>query len=1717
MKILFKTSLIIAILLLNSISSEAVIRYVRTNGPTSAANASSATTWATACNDLQAVINISTDNDEIWVAAGTYKPNRDAENLNTITINNRYNAFVISNNVKIYGGFPATGSPTMATRNYATNQTILSGDFSGNDLISGVGENMTIANNTENAFHVVLIITPTGNNGIYPRLDGFTIKGGNTNGFPLVQNDRIVINGQILTDIYGDGGGLFQYISNASIVNCIFTGNYAQSGGAMNIKYGFPKVVNCLFHKNIAPWSGGGAININSSSTEIINCTISNNFAEAGGGVMANSANPTIKNSIIFGNYDYGGYNDILYYYENEVNIPIITYSLVGGITTGTGNINPTNLTPASVFNTPNSNYNLIFTSPTKNAGSNAAYNSTLYGTFDLAHNTRISSTSIDMGAYEVQQTAVTGITVAPTTLTLEVEGISELTATIAPANATNQNITWSSSNSNIASVVTGQFPNIGIVGGGSTGTAIITATTADGGFTAQCTVTVVNPVTSITVAPPTLTLNPEAYQNITATIAPANATNQNITWTSSDNNVATVSDLPGQIPNLIGVVSGVSPGTAIITATTEDGGFTAQCTVTVVSPVTGVTVAPTTLTLEVGGSSDLTATIAPANATNQNITWSSSNSNIASVVTGQFPNIGIVGGVSPGTAIITATTADGGFTAQCTVTVVPATVPVTGVTITPTTLTLEVGDLGTATVSIIPSNATNDLVNWSSSNPAIATATWGTNAAQGFIEGIAPGTAIITATTEDGGFTAQCTVTVVPIAVTGLTITPNTMNIQIGNSANINPTITPANAANQNITWTSSNNNVATVANSPAGNFAIVTGESVGTAIIIATTQDGGFTARCTVTVAPILVNGVSLNNTTLNLIEGNQSTLTASVTPANATNTNVTWSSSNSNIATVNNGVVSAIAPGNAIISVTTVDGGFTATCSVTVTAQNISVTSVNLNNSSLEMYVGSDALLVATVLPSNATNKNVTWSSSNTNIASVSNGLVVSLSPGTTVITVTTVDGGFTGRCTVTVQTPIIQLTGLRISQTSLTMVAGDETQLTTTPIPANASNASVVWSSLNGNIATVNQSGIVTAINQGTTRIFATSAVNSSIIAFCDVTVTPNTIAVTGVEINDIPDENCRVGLNYQFIKTVLPANASNRNVNWSSNNPSVAVINSNGLATFLAPGIATITVTTQDGGFTASRALTITNNNIPVTGIEIYNGVQNLESTLGSPIPIEYVISPENATNKLANWTSSNPAVVSIVNIPMGDGTIGGAATANSIGVAILTATTQDGGFTAQCTVTVIDNTPIVSVTDMFLDREIIYLTVGAEDNIICTLIPEDATNKKVHWGSTNSSIVQVDSTGKIKGLIVGSAAVSAIADDGGYIRSCGVHVITTTVPVEGISFEDGTSITLNEGDIKKLNLLFYPPDASNRRVTWLSNNTDVITVDESGIITALNAGTATIVVTTQDGAYTATCQITVIRTNIPIEEIAISPFNIQLLLPDGYKQLDVVFTPKNASNKNLTWSSNAPNIAKVDNYGLVTAVSEGYAQITATSEDGGKSADCFVRVYNNVILIEEFKLHINSLELNQGETNQIRPIFIPENASNKNINWNSSNQNIARVDASGFVSAINPGTAIITAVTEDGNKTATCQVIVKKKVNVEEANNFGINVWSDDKYINIDLSKSRIPLDKVKIYDLTGVCMYENSSPSEIISVELQTGVYLVKVGEFSRKVVLIK
>lgn len=169
--------------------------------------------------------------------------------------------------------------------------------------------------------------------------------------------------------------------------------------------------------------------------------------------------------------------------------------------------------------------------------------------------------------------------------------------------------------------------------------------------------------------------------------------------------------------------------------------------------PVTGVTVSPTTGSITVGGAAlELTATVAPEDATNKSVTWSSSDDTIATVsATGEVTAVGA------GTATITVTTVDGSFTASCTVTVSAATVAVTGVTVSPKTDSLAVGDADiTLTATVAPENATNQNVTWSSSSDLIATVS-----DAGIVHAVGVGEATITVTTEDGSFTDTSIITI--------------------------------------------------------------------------------------------------------------------------------------------------------------------------------------------------------------------------------------------------------------------------------------------------------------------------------------------------------------------------------------------------------------------------------------------------------------------------------------------------------------------------------------------------------------------------------------------------------------------------------------------------------------------------------------------------------------------------------------------------------------------------------------------------------------------------------------------------------------------------------------------------------------------------------------------------------------------------------------------
>jgi len=250
---------------------------------------------------------------------------------------------------------------------------------------------------------------------------------------------------------------------------------------------------------------------------------------------------------------------------------------------------------------------------------------------------------------------------------------------------------------------------------------------------------------------------------------------------------------------------------------------------------------------------------------------------------------------------------------------------------------------------------------------------------------------------------------------VEGVLISEKEATIIKGQTLTLTATVMPEAAENKNVTWTSSNEAAATVADG------VVTAVASGEATITVTTENGEFTATCAVTVITP-VTGIELDKTELTIMAGETATLTATIAPEDADNAAVVWTSSKEAVATVANGVVTAVAAGEAVITVKTVDGEFTATCAVKVEPAVVHVTGVTLDQETLLFDLDKadalEATLVATVLPEDATDKSVSWESSVPTVASVVEGVVTALSVGETTITVTTTDGGFTATCVVTV---------------------------------------------------------------------------------------------------------------------------------------------------------------------------------------------------------------------------------------------------------------------------------------------------------------------------------------------------------------------------------------------------------------------------------------------------------------------------------------------------------------------------------------------------------------------------------------------------------------------------------------------------------------------------------------------------------------------------
>ena len=330
-------------------------------------------------------------------------------------------------------------------------------------------------------------------------------------------------------------------------------------------------------------------------------------------------------------------------------------------------------------------------------------------------------------------------------------------------------------------------------------------------------------------------------------------------------------------------------------------------------------------------------------------------------------------------------------------------------------------------------------------------------------------------------------------IYVNSVNVSPKSVALKLGEwFYNARVDICPTEADCKEVVWHSENSSIASV--NASNGYICANGE--GTTRIYATATDGSkCTDFLTVTISStISVGSVTLNRSKLSLEEGQKATLKATVCPENANNKNLVWASSNNDIATVCDGVVTAVAKGSAVITATAQDGsGKSSGCDVVVT-EDILVSSVTVCPLSKTMNIGDSAYLYETICPNNATKQYVKWSSNKTDVVTVNpdTGLVMAQGAGTAIITAIAQDGSDKkGYCNITVNSPI-SVNGIQLCPDSLDMIVGDVACLCTTIIPNNATNQSVIWHSSNESVVTVGTySGEITARKAGFANITATT--------------------------------------------------------------------------------------------------------------------------------------------------------------------------------------------------------------------------------------------------------------------------------------------------------------------------------------------------------------------------------------------------------------------------------------------------------------------------------------------------------------------------------------------------------------------------------------------------------------------------------------------------
>ena len=365
---------------------------------------------------------------------------------------------------------------------------------------------------------------------------------------------------------------------------------------------------------------------------------------------------------------------------------------------------------------------------------------------------------------------------------------------------------------------------------------------------------------------------------------------------------------------------------------------------------------------------------------------------------------------------------------------------------------------------------------------------------------------------------------------------------------------------------------------------------------------------------------------------------------------------------------------------------------------------------------------------------------------------------------------------------------------------------------------------------------------------------------------------------------------------------------------------------------------------MDGGYYATCTVTVSkeNNKTAVDSIQLDRMTASVQA--GDKLTLNATVYPEDADNKEVLWISSDSTIADV--------TQAGVVEAKQAGVATITAITKDGSKEASCIVVVTEAFKETKVESVSINLDTIDIYEGVSAQLIATITPDNATNQQVSWSSSNSNVAMVDTNGKITAIQEGIAVITVTTKDQGKTATCTVNVKKqdSTIAVTDIML-DSSQYSMELGEVKKLEPVISPADATNKQVNWYSNNENVVEVSADGTLKAVGEGSAMILVSTVEGGKVAMAMVQVGSSQndtISVDNITINPYYAQLK-PGETLRLSTVISPANATNQEIIWLSEDSTIAAVEN-GLVQAKAEGTVVITAMSKDNNRKAYCAITV-----------------------------------------------------------------------------------------------------------------------------------------------------------------------